>query len=527
MPAADRRGTTVSRLRVDDAGLTLQATDDVPVNVLFDDQRVFSFWLLRDTEERDGERFLAWPPVLRGFLSGAVRVGLADPSGDEGSTWAEVEAVLGDGEGRVAVRDKQGNPMGLDKSMRLMRLFADRDPDQLRPLQDAIEIVAEALRRAGLEPFVAYGTLLGAVRDGDFIGHDSDADLGYVSRFEYPVDVTAESFRVQRDLEAMGYRVQRYSGLGLKVMVEEGDGTSRGLDVFGGFLRDGQLYLMGEVGHPFQREWIFPLGTAELAGRSVPVPAEPERLLEVMYGPGWRKPDPAFKFGTPTSVRRRLDGWFRGTRHGLDERWVRERTGDVAKPKSGPSRFARWVAEREPDAVLAVDVGCGRGHDAVWLAGQGHRAVGVDYFPPDLRRAQRLAQRRGADAAFRWTSLTELRSVLETGAALATEPGPRIVLARHVLEATNPAGRRNLLLLARMLTRDQGRAYLQVIVEDGEAAHRRGLQPVGVGELERLVAASGGGIEELVRLSTAEAELPLAPGEGHLDTVRMVVSWHR
>ena len=35
---------------------------------------------------------------------------------------------------------------------------------------------------AGVEAFLAYGTLLGAVREGRLLGHDSDADLGYVSR---------------------------------------------------------------------------------------------------------------------------------------------------------------------------------------------------------------------------------------------------------------------------------------------------------------------------------------------------------
>ena len=48
-----------------------------------------------------------------------------------------------------------------------------------------------ALEEAGVRPFLAYGTLLGAVRQGDFIGHDSDADLGYVSEHDHPVDAVA------------------------------------------------------------------------------------------------------------------------------------------------------------------------------------------------------------------------------------------------------------------------------------------------------------------------------------------------
>ena len=47
---------------------------------------------------------------------------------------------------------------------------------------DAIDEVIKALREVGIDAFLAYGTLLGAYREGKVIGNDSDADLGYVSR---------------------------------------------------------------------------------------------------------------------------------------------------------------------------------------------------------------------------------------------------------------------------------------------------------------------------------------------------------
>ena len=89
-----------------------------------------------------------------------------------------------------------------------------------------------------------------------------------------------------------GWATYRYSGLAFRVEVVEADGATRFLDVFGGFLDGGRLYLMGEVGHPFEREWLLPLGTTTLRGREYPAPARPEKLLEVMYGPSWEVPDP-------------------------------------------------------------------------------------------------------------------------------------------------------------------------------------------------------------------------------------------
>ena len=516
---------SVTALEVDDAGLRVRGEGDGPVDVLFDDQRVGSFWLRRDTVPDGAWRRYSWPAPLRRFLNGSVTVTLADPV--DGTRWVSRDARLGSGEGVVEVRDGQGNPMGLDKSNRLMRLFGDRDPAHLEPLLDAVEVVLGALEKAGVEPFLAYGTLLGAVRDQNFIGHDSDADVGYVSRLHYPVDVIRESFALQRRLRGMGFRVQRYSGLGLKVIVQEADGVSRGLDVFGGFTRDGMLYLMGEVGHPFRDEWLYPRSSATLAGREFPVPAQPDHLLEAMYGASWRVPDPAYKFVTPVSTQRRLNGWFRGTRIGLDDRWARTRAGTLPEPSPGPSEFVRWASHQEPEMATAVDIGCGRGSDALWLAERGVRAIGLDYFPPELRRGVRRAASAGLDARFEWMNLGELRSVLRAGTWLAREDGPRTVLAHHLVDATERHGRANLMRLARMVTRSSGKLYLQTYVAPTELSARLGLHPVERVRLTELVASSGGRVEQVLDLGEREAGMGEAPPGGDPVICRMVVSWTR
>jgi LicD family len=206
MGADTQRGAVgVRSLRADDDGLFFDLAspqEDVVVDVLFDGRRIWSFWTLRDSEPAGGGRHVPWPPVLARFLDGRTSLSLVDHvSGEE---VAAAEVALGPGEDRIQVVDKQGRPLGLDKSLSLSRLFDSRDPEHLAPLLSSIDTVLDALRACGMEAFLAYGTLLGAVREGGLIGHDSDADLGYVSHYDHPAEVVAESFRLQRHLVERG-----------------------------------------------------------------------------------------------------------------------------------------------------------------------------------------------------------------------------------------------------------------------------------------------------------------------------------
>jgi len=515
----------VGSVAVSDEGLLVRCPGarDFAVDVLFDGRRIASFWLRRDTVARGGDVLYRWPAPLQRFLHGTTELSLVDHV--SGTDLYRAEVTLGTGAGRIRVQDRQGNPLGLDKSNRLSRLFTSRSAEHLEPLLDAIGTVVAALEEAGVRPFLAYGTLLGAVRQGGFIGHDSDADLGYVSECDHPFDASWESLRLQRRLTRMGFEVSRYSGLAFKVVIRESDGSPRGLDVFGGFLREGTLYLMGEVGRRFERAWLEPRSEVTLAGRTFPAPREPERLLEAMYGPGWRVPDPAYKFQTPRWVQRRLSGWFRGTRVGLDARWQRLHVSPTESTPEEPSDFVRWVLEREPGVRSAVDVGCGTGRDALFLARRGVSAHGLDYFPRAFRAADRRATRKNLDATFAWMNLTELRSVLVTGATLSRAPGPRVVLARHVVEATDRNGRENLFRLAKMVTRGSGRFYLQLRGTRRGATGSSDIPRLDLDRLRAQLAARGGRVVEELGLDSQEHRLAGQELRPSPRIHRWVVTW--
>ena len=532
----DRAPVVLGSLSVTRAGISFSVADDqdVVVDVLFDGRRVWSFWTVRDTDDTPGGRRLAaWPPALERFLDGSTTLTLVDHV--TGTEAAGAEVTLGSGSGRIAVVDKGGRPLGLDKSLKLSRLFDSRDAEQLAPLLDAIETVLDALHEAGVDAFLAYGSLLGAVREGGLIGHDSDADLGYVSRFSEPVDAILESFRLQRRLVEMGYWVVRYSGMAFRVNLREADGALRGLDVFAGILREGRLYLMGEVGAPFRPEWVHPLSEVTLEGRTYPAPAEPEHLLEAMYGPHWRTPDPAFKFETSEATRRRLDGWFRGTRGGRALHWPK------ADPKSlqsglAPSRFLKWVRRKERNQGHTMgtylDLGCGSGVDVFAMAKQGVPSWGLDFRPSHFKVVENRARRRELPATYRWANFNELRSTLPTGAELARTPGPRVATARHLVDALDAPGRDLLLRFARMTTRDDGRLYLQVLraTEPEPPTGEDNLTPVDVDALVADIEERGGRIvvrEDLEERPGGPGHSDVTTRHGSKDVTRLGVAWDR
>jgi len=458
--------------KVDDDGLVLRALDDRALDVCFDDRRVWTFWTLRDTEGTGPFRRVPWPRPLVRHLDGRSRVAVRDSA--TGTSYFDGDLVLGSGEGRVEVRNGRGDELGFDKSGKLVPTFAGRSERDLDALLDATEAVIGALQECGIEPFLAYGTLLGAVREGAVLGHDSDADLGYVSRHHTPVDVARESFRVQRELAERGFATYRYSGGAFRVDVREG-GVTRGLDVFGGFFDRGRLYLMGEIGTDFREDWVHPLGTAQLSGRTMPVPARPERLLEATYGAGWKVPDPAFRFTTPDRTVRALGGWFRGTQPGIRywERRAGSRPGQSFREPSVLARRAARIAAETGAEVL--DVGAGRGADSVWLARQGVKVTAYDYVPRALREAAGVAEQEGLPLEVRRLNLTEWRSTLSEGARLAADPRPRVVLARHVMDATTAFGRESLARLCSMALRGgdgQLLADLHVVDRAGDGVDR-------------------------------------------------------
>jgi len=518
----------VGKFRVDDAGFHFGVPagkrDDV-VDVRFDGRRVWSFWLLRDSSAQAGGRFVEWPLALRPFLNGTTLLSVVAHVTE--TTLFEEELGFGAGTDRIAVVNAAGAPMGLDKTNKLMLTFDTRSAEHVAPLLDSMGSVLTALKEVGIEAFPVYGSLLGAVRGGKLIGHDSDADLGYVSTYSHPVDVQLESFRIQRRLRELGYESYRYSGLAFRIDVFESDGSKRGLDVFGGFIaparpgRKPMLYMMGEVGAPFDLDWIYPLGSVTLEGRTFPAPAKPEKLLESMYGTGWKVPDPAYHFTTPRSTVRRLNGWFRGIRM-LRNEWERRYSTVRHKiPRGGPSSLAKYIVAQEGVPEYLIDLGAGRGRDSLWFARRGAKVRALDFVQQGSLAAQQVAKEKGFDFEVYELNLNSIRSWMSEGVRLSHLGGPRVIMARHLIDAQSNVARQATWRLCEMALRQGGRLYLDFVSagtpeQVGDAI----LTPVRADAVERALTARGATIvhrEDFISENKS--------GQSGRTTTRMVAQW--
>lgn len=523
--AMDEAGKRRGGIDVDDESLTLPtgSRSEGIYDVLLNGDHVWSLRPSRDATSA-GDRFVApWPKALRRYLTGRARVEIRQH--DEVHVLAAVEHVFGgDPTKRVSVTDKAGHALVLDKYGRLIRPLSAEADDSLDVLMDQAEqLLADLRDKAGVPAFIAYGTLLGAVRNGKLIGHDNDLDLAYLSAFDHPVDVIREGYRVERALLDAGWAVRRGSGARLNVRIQQPNGALRFVDVFTALWVDEVLYMQSDTGFRLPRTSMLPLTTVELHGRRVPAPADFERLLAATYGDGWRAPDPSFQYETPPWLSRRLNGWFGGLRN-RRKIWDSFYAGPGRNLTREPSSFARWVAENYPSDRPLVDVGTGNGRDGLWFARQGRRVTGTDFTISALRRAADLADGEALPASFVTVNLNDTRETLALGTRLAHEHTEMDVYARFMLHALEGHARENLLRLASMTLRKGGYLFLEFRTRKDAKARHHFKQPrrmyVRPAAARAMVERHGGRIVEQV------AGYGLAPFRDEDPHVcRIVASW--
>jgi SAM-dependent methyltransferase len=141
----------------------------------------------------------------------------------------------------------------------------------------------------------------------------------------------------------------------------------------------------------------------------------------------------------------------------------------------------------------AIDLGCGTGSNAIFLAQHGFDVTGIDFAAPAIEKARRRADAAGVSVRFVVDDLTDLRKVtgpfdllVDYGALDDLRPLDRDLYVRNVLPLARP-GSRYLLWCFEWSTRWWERLFFAMALEPGEAERRFGVHF----EIERIAGKAG------------------------------------
>lgn len=169
---------------------------------------------------------------------------------------------------------------------------------------DFLADVYAAAAEAGIEVFVMWGTLLGAIRHNGLLPGDTDIDFGllpvaYRRKDAFVAAMVSRGYLFERD-ESWKFRFLRPD----RVLHAD-------FDVF--FPHAGRMICIApdregnHSGAGFPPDSFDRLSALTIAGGvKILVPDPPERVLETIYGPGWRVPDPGYRSDTDLANRVRF-----------------------------------------------------------------------------------------------------------------------------------------------------------------------------------------------------------------------------
>ncbi len=211
--------------------------------------------------------------------------------------WSDNETERGEAEAAQAF---QKHLLGVTSPLALGRhgynpSFQNLDLDKV---EAELHALMSDLEQLDVRPFLNSGTLLGYFRDGRPIPHDDDFDLGILVKGDTEDDAAKNWRRFVAAVSGKFNIIDKGSFVAMTLS----DGVQ--VDLFPSWIIDTNVFVHPYCWADVTKDALLPMERINVRGRHFPIPANPDAVLTVNYGPNWRVPDPFWRFDYRKSEQR-------------------------------------------------------------------------------------------------------------------------------------------------------------------------------------------------------------------------------
>lgn len=163
-----------------------------------------------------------------------------------------------------------------------IKLYRGRKQINQEIAKENLQLFYSIIEKTDIKYGLIYGTLLGAIRENNFIEHDEDIDIFILGEYEEDFQKLLKQFR------NLGLELVRYN-YDLLSLMRKGEY----IDVY--FFYPKRIFGFIKVRIHDNRNIILAKylenpNRINFLGMNIPIPSEPEKLLKKTYGSNWRIP---------------------------------------------------------------------------------------------------------------------------------------------------------------------------------------------------------------------------------------------
>jgi len=161
-----------------------------------------------------------------------------------------------------------------------------------RVVWNQVTEVTRMFTNAGYQVFVTNGTLLGLVREGGFLKFDDDLDMAVYFPGADDHEMAKRVSDLASEFSKLNWSRHHFHKTFHQAVRLESGVT---LDVFPIWQLDERTLVPYPTG-PLSVSDLFPTNLRLVDGVEIPIPADPEKVLQSLYGSGWKQEDLSFRF---------------------------------------------------------------------------------------------------------------------------------------------------------------------------------------------------------------------------------------